>query len=282
MHATLKARSGLVLGYHKYQVLFSLTLHFLPFQLHEMQEASRAQHQRELAHVREATAMEVKQYYLQCLHQLVNTGCANNHTVRTSSHFDPVTNERGQPHITPHMDFRVQQPFTGSESEWTSCDARENCPPKGANFTMSSTTLATSASSKDVLKDSITNFQQQKLSAEKEKRKKSTTRSEKRKSAITPSSSTSFIRTQSHGSVGHGQYGRTSSSGAMPAVGMRKNQTLKGGARQSSRGVGGVAGSMSVKKDTTGHSGAGKRPRSVAGEHLVHNDRGVSGVRESR
>ena len=37
-------------------------------QLREMQEASNARHQRELAQVREATAREMKHYYLQCLH----------------------------------------------------------------------------------------------------------------------------------------------------------------------------------------------------------------------
>ena len=56
---------------------------FFYLQLSEMQEASNARHQRELAQVREATAREMKHYYLQCLHQLVN-GNPNN-TINTAT-----------------------------------------------------------------------------------------------------------------------------------------------------------------------------------------------------
>lgn len=257
------------------------------FQLHEMQETSQAQHQKELAQVRETTAREVKQYYLQCLHQLVNSAPSNGRASsncasapsngRASGHFGPMAGMMDPPTLVSNL-VRVQQPLArGDENLWTTINpTRENCPPEDFACPVSSSALA-SSSSREALKDSTSNSQRPR-STEKGKSKKSSARSEKRKSTITPcSSSSSFTQAQFSGPVVRAQ--TRGSSGQTPAVSRCRNQSLKGGAHRHGRAVG-VAGVSSVKKDSTsGRSGVDKRPRSVMTDRLVHSD---GGTRESR
>ena len=66
-------------------IIYDCMLYYL--QLREMQEASSARHQRELAQVREATAREMKHYYLQCLHQLVNGHTTNTNGLHSSDYY---------------------------------------------------------------------------------------------------------------------------------------------------------------------------------------------------
>ncbi len=46
---------------------------YILLQVREMEEKRRCHHEREIREVREATTRQVKKYYLQCLHQLINT-----------------------------------------------------------------------------------------------------------------------------------------------------------------------------------------------------------------
>ena len=268
-------------NFHNYSQLVHCAHHF---QLHEMQETSRAQHQKELAKVRETTAKEVKQYYLQCLHQLVTSGPSNGRASsnfasdssngRASGLFGPMAGMMDPPTLVSNF-VRVQQPLArDDENLWTTINAtRENCPPEDSTCLVSSSALA-SSSSREALKDSTSNSQGPR-STEKGKSKKSSARSEKRKSTITPSSS--FIQTQFSGPVVRGQ--TRGSSGQTAAVSRCRNQSLRGGAHRHGRAVG-VAGVSSVKKDvTSGRSGVDKRPRSVVTDRLVHSD---GGTRESR
>ena len=247
--------------------------------------------------MRETTAREVKQYYLQCLHQLVNSDPSNGRASgnfasapsngrasgnctsapsngRASGHFGPMAGMMDPPTLVSNL-VRVQQPLArDDENLWTTINAtRENCPPEDSVCPVSSSALV-SSSSREALKDSTSNSQRPR-STEKGKSKKSSARSEKRRSTITPSSS--FIQTQFSGPVVRGQ--ARGSSGQMPAVSRCRNQSLKGLPHRHGRAVG-VAGVSSVKKDViSGRSGVDKRPRSVVTDRLVHSD---GGTRESR
>ncbi len=54
------------------------------FQFSSELESQHRRHRAEITHTREATAQQVKHYYLQCLHQLVNT---RSHDHNTRSHY---------------------------------------------------------------------------------------------------------------------------------------------------------------------------------------------------
>lgn len=241
-----------------------------------MQKASNARHQKELAQVREATAREMRHYYLQCLHQLVN-GNSNTNSL--------------------HNDYYRQQPaYQPCTVVPPPISMAENLRPKSQEAYHSEGDICstTAAMSTHVLRTHDSNSHVQipaerrtkKAAVSGEKRKSTTTSSPSRKS--TSASSISPSRMQMGGT--HHHHKTTASSNRKAVVGrLCKNiDVISGGRHQSAHVKGGIQRSASghsnatgsaVKKDLSGRSSTGAK-RGTLSNGLVHSDGG--GVRESK
>ena len=246
-------------------------------QLREMQEASNAHHQRELAQVREATAREMKHYYLQCLHQLVN-----GHTTKTNglhSYSDHYYKHQ-QPHIPVHPLVENMRPK--SQEAYRS---EEVGNIRGTTAAMSTQVLKSQDSNSHAQVPAEKRTKKRAVSGE---RQKSTASSPSRKST-SASSSISPSRTHLSGTSHH--HYKTSSSrkagvgrlcknldAASSASGRHQGVDLhtKGGIHRSAAadsGRSGAASSAAIRKDLIGRSSteAGKQTGPLS-SGLVHSD----------
>lgn len=220
-----------------------------------MQKASNARHQKELAQVREATAREMRHYYLQCLHQLVNGNTSSDINGHHSGY-------HRQPHATVHV-----PPLT-SVVEYRRPKSQEayhsEGDTRGTTGALSTHVLRTQDSHSHAHIAAERRTKKGAISGEKQK---SMSSSPSRKS--TSASSTSPSRTHLSGTVHH--HHKTNASSSRKAVvgrlckntdatGGRRHQGVhvKGGIHRSAGGQIGAAGST-AKKDLFGHSSTGKR-----------------------
>lgn len=245
-------------------------------QLREMQEASNAHHQRELAQVREATAREMKHYYLQCLHQLVN-----GHTTKTNglhSYSDHYYKHQ-QPHIPVHPLVENMRPK--SQEAYRS---EEVGNIRGTTAAMSTQVLKSQDSNSHAQVPAEKRTKKRAVSGE---RQKSTASSPSRKST-SASSSISPSRTHLSGTSHH--HYKTSSSrkagvgrlcknldAASSASGRHQGVDLhmKGGIHRSAAADSGRSGAASsaIRKDLVGRSSTGTSKRTgPLSSGLVHSD----------
>ena len=240
-------------------------------QLGEMQEASNARHQKELAQVREATAREMKHYYLQCLHQLVN---GHTNTNGLHSGYQPAD----QPHIPVHPPSSMVENLRPNSQEAYHSEG----DVRGTMAAMSTQVWRTRDSNSHAQVPAERRTKKGTVSG---KRQKSTTSSPGRK--LTSGSSSSPSKAQLS-APSHHHY-KTNASSSRKAVvgrlcknadasssGRHQSVHVKGGIHRSTSGSGGAA-SSAVKKDLLGRSSTGKRGSSSNG--LVHSS---DGVRESK
>lgn len=229
---------------------------FFQLQLSEIQEASNARHQRELDQVREATAREMKHYYLQCLHQLVNnTNGLHNHLYRHQSH----TVVHPHSHVE-NVRPKIQEAY---QSEGAS---------NGTTEVLCTQVLRTHDSNP---RDQISTKRRTKKRAVSGDRRKSTTSSPRKNSTVT-STSSSPSRVQL--SSAHHYKATVSSSqkavpgrvckNLQPTSGRHQGVHVGGGVRHSGGGHtwSNTAGSAVKKEDLFGHS------QGTVPGGLVHSD----------
>ena len=268
-------------------IIYDCMLYYL--QLREMQEASNARHQRELAQVREATAREMKHYYLQCLHQLVNSHTTNTNGLHSSDYYFKQQQTGYQPYIPVHPSSSVVENLRPKSQE--AYHSGEVGDIRGSTAAMSTQVLKVQQSNSHVQVPAERQTKRRAVSGE---RRKSTASSPSRKSTSASSSSISPSRTHLSG-TSHHHYKTTSSSRKAGVGRLCKNldaassasvrhqgvHHTKGGIHHSAvadSGRSGAASSAAVRKDLIGRSsstGAGKRTGPLS-SGLVHSD----GVRE--
>ena len=267
-------------------IIYDCMLYYL--QLREMQEASNARHQRELAQVREATAREMKHYYLQCLHQLVNSHTTNTNGLHSSDYYFKQQQTGYQPYIPVHPSSSVVENLRPKSQE--AYHSGEVGDIRGSTAAMSThfQVLKVQQSNSHVQVPAERQTKRRAVSGE---RRKSTASSPSRKSTSASSSSISPSRTHLSG-TSHHHYKTTSSSRKAGVGRLCKNldatssasvrhqgvHHTKGGIHRSAAADSGHTSSAAVRKDLIGRSsstGAGKRTGPLS-SGLVHSD----GVRE--
>lgn len=255
--------------------MYFIYMYVCCLQLSEMQEASNARHQKELAQVREATAREMKHYYLQCLHQLVN-----GHTNTNSLHSGYYRQQQPgcQPHVPVHPPSSMVENLRPKSQEAYHSEG----DVRGSTAAMSTQVLRTQDSNSHT---QVPAERRTKKGAVSGQRRKSTTSSPGRKS--TSASSTSPSKTQLS-APSHHHHKTNASSSRKAAVGRlcknldasssgrHQSVHMKGGIHCSASGHSGAT-SSTVKKDLFGRSSTGKRGTLSNG--LVHSS---DGVRESK
>ena len=234
--------------------------------------------------MRETTAREMKHYYLQCLHQLVN-GKSNTNGLHGELFRQPALGLSYQPPVM------VQPPTCSSQAENLRPRYHEECQSDGI---IHSSTVTPST---QVLRTQDTNSHSQ-IPTERRHRRGVVT-GEKRKSAMSSpnrkSTSSSSSPSKIHLSGAH--HYRTNASSSQKAVVGRSSKKLndaiaskhpqrvlvKGGVHGSSthsgHGACTTAGSA-VKKDLFGWSSNGKRATMSTG--LVHSSCGGGSVKEAK
>lgn len=236
-------------------------------QLHEMQEASKARHQKELEQVREATAREMKHYYLQCLHQLVNDNSGTDDL--GSNYLSPTQGVQYQsshavcqfPSHIEDLDSKLQSGHTTDRIHVPSTAFGESNQRVSRKHDMNSHTQR------------LSEAQPEKTTVQSEKQQSNSGGSSSRAQLSGPKASAPAhnIRT------GHNMSStrRTSIAGKSKNLeGSVRHQRVKGAGHHSSHGAVGGRGertgivSVKIKKDPLGGSCTGKR--TAVSAHAAH------------